>query len=180
VAAAADPFQDPHLRELRDEILDLSTRFGVLSEYTAFLATEGTELGDWSKLAVTCGANLEGRAIQTRWGIGATNQATNIQAQRSQTVLNHRNRFYDAQMNRVEFSGVQQLCDRAFFQRGARWVDGRLVQEQALQPTRTVRRGSPEHDALLERLSHHHRGGVLSLPGEILTRVGDEIVLVVD
>ena len=180
LAGGANPFQDPHLRELRDEILDLSTRFGVLSEYTAFLATEGTDLGDWSGLASTCATHLDGRAMQTRWGIGATNQAANIGAQRAQTVLNYSNAFLDARMNRVEVTGVQQVCDRAFFRRGARWIDGRLVQQQALEPTRTVRRGSAEHDALLLQLQQNHRGGVLSLTGEILTRVDGEIVLVVD
>ncbi|MHC4931065.1 MAG: VIT domain-containing protein, partial [Planctomycetota bacterium] len=41
---------DPRLRELVQEILRLSTEFGILSEYTAFLATEGTGLTDWQKL----------------------------------------------------------------------------------------------------------------------------------
>lgn len=180
VAAGSGPFDDPRLRELREEILSLSANFGVLSEYTSFLATEGTELGDWASLVTTCGQNLDGRAMRTRWGIAATNQATNITAQRAQTVLNYRNGFLDEQMKRVEFANVQQVSDRAFFQRGTRWIDGRLVQKGELEPTRTVRRGTPEHDALLQSLLRHHRNGVLSLPGEILTRVAGEIVLVVD
>lgn len=35
---------DPRLKELTDEIVRLSTEFGVMTEYTSFLATEGTDL----------------------------------------------------------------------------------------------------------------------------------------
>ncbi|MBK8980199.1 MAG: VWA domain-containing protein [Planctomycetes bacterium] len=177
---APDPFADPRLRELREEIVALSARFGVLSEYTSFLATEGTDLGDWTSLVSACGSQLDGRAVRTRSGAAATNQALNIQAQRAQMALNPRNAYWDAELERVEFGNVQQICDRAFFQRGPRWIDGRLVQDNALQPTRTIHRGSAEHAALLQSFVEQHRNGVLSLPGEILTRVGDEIVLVVD
>ena len=45
-AAQPDPFANPRLRELRDEILRLSTRYGVLGEYTAFLARQGSKLDD--------------------------------------------------------------------------------------------------------------------------------------
>jgi Ca-activated chloride channel homolog len=43
----ADPaasMQDPKIKELVDEIVRLSTEFGILTEYTAFLAREGTDL----------------------------------------------------------------------------------------------------------------------------------------
>ncbi len=36
---------DPKVKELVDEIVRLSTEFGILTEYTAFLAREGTDLG---------------------------------------------------------------------------------------------------------------------------------------
>ncbi|MFT3685526.1 MAG: VWA domain-containing protein [Phycisphaerales bacterium] len=37
-----DPRSDPKAKELLDEVVTLSTRFGILTEYTAFLATEPT------------------------------------------------------------------------------------------------------------------------------------------
>ena len=45
----ADPaasVNDPKIKELIDEIVRLSTEFGILTEYTAFLAREGTDLHD--------------------------------------------------------------------------------------------------------------------------------------
>jgi Ca-activated chloride channel family protein len=38
--AAADPASDPRTKELVDEIVRLSTKWGILTEYTAFLAVE--------------------------------------------------------------------------------------------------------------------------------------------
>ncbi|MBU0755022.1 MAG: VIT and VWA domain-containing protein, partial [Planctomycetes bacterium] len=44
---ASGPFSipgDPRLKELVDEVVRLSTEFGILTEYTSFLAREGTDL----------------------------------------------------------------------------------------------------------------------------------------
>ncbi len=178
--AAQDPFADPRLRELREEIMRLSTRFGILSEYTAFLATEGTELGDWSGMTATCGRELDQRAMRTRWGIGALNQAENITSQKAQVVLNYKNAYLDDRMNRVEVAGVQQICDRAFFQRAGCWIDGRLVPAGDFAPDRVIERGSEAHAELLRDLVGEGRNGVLSLRGDILLRVHGQKVLVTD
>jgi Ca-activated chloride channel family protein len=177
---AADPFADPKLRELRDEILALSTRFGVLSEYTAFLATEGTDLRHWGALAASCAVELDQKAIRTRSGLPALNQAFNIQNQKAQNVLNPRNVHLDAAMNPVQFTNVQQVCDRAFFRTGGRWIDSRLIEGGAFEPDRTLRRGSPEHEALLQRLLGLGQSALLSLRGETLLQVDGERILVVD
>lgn len=178
--ASADPFGDPRMRELREEILRLSTEFGVLSEYTAFLATEGTRLSDWHSMLVTCGTELDTKAVRTRSGIAAVNQGANILQLKEQSVLNTRNSYYDAQMNRVEVASVQQIHDRAFFRRGNRWVDGRAILSGELEADRTIMFGSDEHLQLLRELVEQKRSGILSLSGEILIRFGTENVLVVN
>ena len=177
-ARQADPFADPRLRELRDEILRLSTRFGVLGEYTAFLATEGSRLDDWHALTMACQANLEGRAVVTRSGLGAVNQGQNLWHQKGQTHANPRNSYLDENLKRVELSTIQQVCDRAFFKRGERWVDSNSVLKQRLEPDERVEVGSPRFFALLRRLEAEGKSGVLSLRGEILLDLGDKNVLV--
>jgi Ca-activated chloride channel family protein len=178
--ARTDPFADPRLAELRDEILALSTRFGVLSEYTAFLATEGQDLGDWSGLSQACQQQLDQKAIQTRSGVAAMNQAWNINAQKAQTALNPRNVYFDGALNPVAVATVQQVCDRAFFKRGPRWIDARLIEAGTFEPERRVRRGSPAHEALLGRLLERGQNALLSLRGEILLQIDGERILVVD
>ncbi len=180
LVVGTNPFEDPRMRELRDEILRLSTQFGILSEYTAFLATEGTRLSDWHQMVVTCGNELNGKAVQTRSGIGAVNQGANIWQGKNQFALNRRNGYWDNNLNRVEVSNVQQVHDRAFFRRGKRWVDGRIILGGNLKEDQTIRYGSVEHLELLHELIKQKRNGVLSLDGEILIQINDKNVLVIN
>ena len=179
--AGTDPFADPKLRELREEILRLSTEFGILTEYTSFLATEGTQLDNWTDLIGACSAELHGRAWDKRSGLEALNQGINLkQFGKEQTVLNPRNGYFDAKLARVETLNVQQVCDRAFFKRGEQWIDGRLVRSGNFTPTRTIVFGSAAHTALLKRLVLEGRQGTLSLGGQILLECDGEIVLIVN
>lgn len=177
--AGVDPFADPKLRELRDEILRLSAEFGILTEYTSFLATEGTQLGDWPTLIGACQTELHNRAYATRSGLDALNQGMNLkQFGKEQVTLNPSNCYLDGKLARVESTQVQQVCDRAFFKRGNQWIDGRVVTGGNLQPSRTILFGSPEHDALVQRLVKQGRAGTLSLTGEIVLQLDDEVIAI--
>ena len=176
--AARDPFADPALRELRDEILRLSTRFGVLGEYTAFLATEGSDLADWSSLVTACQQKLSGRAVAVRSGAGAVNQGCNLWAQKGQVTSNYRNAYLDEQLRPVETAAIQQVCDRAFWKRGDRWIDGRSVLNHRLEPDERVEYGTPRFAELLQQLVAEGRAGVLSLGGEVLLELAGKNVLV--
>ena len=165
--------------ELSEEILRLSTRFGILSEYTAFLATEGTDLSDWSTLQVNCGNELDSKAVRTRSGQSAVNQSLNYSFQKDQTVRNFSNRWLNASFQPVENTAVQQMCDRSFFRRGQQWIDGRLVAEAAaMTPTETVTFGSEAHQRLLGELIAQGRQGVLSLEGDIVLLHDGKTILV--
>jgi hypothetical protein len=80
---------------------------------------------------------------------------------------------------RVAIGNVQQLCDRGFFQRGARWIDGRLVRGGRLEPDRVVSRGTSEFAELLGALQAEGKGALLSLSGEILLDFRGARVLIV-
>src|SRR5262249_41499479 len=112
---ASRPASDPRLKELTDEILRLSTEFGIMSEYTSFLATEGTDLSDWNRLSEGCGAELQNRAVQMRCGVPAVTQSLNYNERKIRTRVDYRNEFWNENLDRVEVSTVQQVCDRAFF-----------------------------------------------------------------
>lgn len=177
--AGADPFADPELRELRDEILRLSTEFGILTEYTSFLATEGTKLDNWGGLLIGCQNELQSRAWATRSGFAALNQSMNLKLYgKEQTTLNPRNCYFDDNLARTETAAVQQICDRAFFRRGNQWIDSRLLSAGNLQPARTIHFGSPEHLALVRRLAGENRAGTISLTGEILMRIDGEVIAI--
>jgi len=169
---------DPRLRELVGEIVRLSKEFGILSEYTAFLAREGTDLTQSLELLNLACANFDNRALKTRSGLGSVNQSFNYLFQKEQSTANMRNTFYDVNLNTVEISTVQQVNDRAFYKRGNCWVDSSLVDETNAAAPRVVQVGSDEFRKLTEHLAAENRQGAIALKGEILLRVGNENVLV--
>jgi Ca-activated chloride channel homolog len=169
---------DPRLKELVDEVVRLSKEFGILSEYTAFLAREGTDLTRSANVLVQAADNFSQLAVNTRVGWNSVNQSINNGFARSQAGLNGRNLYYDANLNRVEISTVQQVNDRAFYNRGNRWVDSSLLDETNSEAPRVITVGSEEFRALMDRLTAENRQGAVALKGEILLRVGKEKILI--
>ncbi len=176
---AATAKNDPEMKELVDEIVRLSVEHGILTEFTAFLAKEGTDLSGRSAILAEANRNLQHRAVAGRVGVGAVNQVRNDNFQHSQIHLNRGNVYYDQNMNRVQISRVQQINDRAFFQRGNRWIDGAAINSRAgVEPQRTITVGSPEFMQLAERLTAENRQGTLSMSGEILLHVDGRNILI--
>jgi len=174
-----DPFKDPRTRELAETILQLSTEFGILTEYTAFLATEGTDLSDGRELRRVAGEQLRSRAIAARSGRGAVNQSLNVQAQKGRATLNYRNSFLDEQLERIEVANVQQVADRAFYRRGGRWIDSRIVNRgEADRSDAVIEFGSEAYQRIMRRLVNEGRQAVLSLPGEIVVELDGRVLLI--
>ena len=169
----------PANRELVDEIVRLSTEFGILTEYTAFLAREGTDFSRKDKVASEAQDLFRSRAMQTRSGLSSINQDLNNQYQKSMLCANPRNEYLDATMNRVSTTTVQQVCDLAFYKRGARWVDSRLVTNPAdFSPERVITFGSEEFRELAAKLAREGRQGSIALRGDILMLVDGQPVLI--
>ena len=170
---------DPKVKELVDEIVRLSTEFGILTEYTAFLAKEGTDLGNREEVLREASGVLEKRAMRSRYGEDAVSQSLNMIQLKEQQTLNYENVFLDANMERVSVTTVQQINDRAYYHRGNRWIDSRLVNEEAqIKPKRVIRFGSEEFMELAQKLAGQNRQGSIALRGDVLLMVDGELVLV--
>ena len=176
--AAASTAGDPRMKELVDEIVRLSMEFGILTEYTAFLAREGTDLREREEILNTVDENLRVRAVQVRSGLSAVNQSLNYQEQAAQKTLKKHNDYWDPQMQRVQNDRVQQVNDLTFYQRGDRWVDSRVAARGAgAKADREVRIGSPEFSNLAEKLARQNRPGAVAFQGEIMMEVDGEVIL---
>jgi len=172
---------DPRLREIVGEIIRLSTEFGILTEYTAFFAAEGSPLADPEENARRALENFVERAVKTRSGWGSVNQDVNRYNQANQRVLNPRNMYFDRKMNPVESSSVQQVGDRAFWRRGGTWVEGRLMNRRGkrkMKPAKVIRFGSGDYVDLVNRLSEEGRQGSVAMEGDILMEIDGEEVLI--
>ncbi len=170
---------DPKLKELVDEIVRLSTEYGILTEYTAFLATEGTDFTRRDQLNEQARQELVANAQNTRTGVGGVRQAMNNTSQMSQSQLNRSNNFLVDNMQRVEYTNVQQVTDLTFFRRQSRWVDARALGKGAeATPAKVLEFGSPEFLKLVDRLVAEGRQGILALSGDLVLLVDGETVLI--
>jgi Ca-activated chloride channel family protein len=173
---------DPRVKELVTEVVKLSQEFGILTEYTAFLAREGTDLTDVNGNGILANDRFNFRAVGQRSGYNAVSQDTQLQIFRGQSTLNGRNRLGQGkgeELQSVQFSNVQQFNDNAFFNDGQRWVNSRAaMQQRKLEPKKTIEFGSGEFSKLVERLVKEGRQSSIALRGEILLDVDGETVLI--
>ena len=177
-AASRVAQNDPKLKELVDEIVRLSTEYGVLTEYTAFLATDGTDFSNLESLNTRARESLVNNAQSVRSGMGSVSQAANNTIQKSQSKMNRSNSFLTQNMERVEITNVQQITDRTFFKRSNRWIDSSALKNEALKPDQVIEFGTPEFYKLVDRLLRDGREGILALSGELLLVIDGKTVLV--
>jgi Ca-activated chloride channel family protein len=128
-ATPGQPLADARLQELVQEIVQLSTHYGVLTEYTAFMATEGTDLSNLDTLHKRLRGQLAQRAQKDRTGRGAVSQSVNLSRMRHGSAVDRTNAYLDANMDRVALASVQQVDDLALFHIGGGWVDSRIIEK---------------------------------------------------
>lgn len=195
------PANDTKFKEIVDEIVRLSTRWGVLTEYTSFLALEpGAELtmldGSTSPAPSTAGGirvlaeqQLRGGAAAPRRTGGAgvaqdqdtKSKGESNNAQTANTYYRYATDNLGGSGKRVDVQqnlSVQNINSQSYFKRANRWVDGRLIDKPDTAPDTTVTLGSAAFDALADQLDAEGQTGVLALEGELLVLVAGKTYLI--
>lgn len=143
-------------RELREEIVDLGTRFGIVTPYTSFLALESTEnsvqrerrpmgAGGGGRGSTGGGIRRSAPSATATTGADAVQQSKQARAQQDAAKVND-----DDEVLRVDTSAVRRVADKTFYLRDGVWTDAEYKQQSSLQQT-TVTFGSDEYFALLKR-----------------------------
>jgi len=193
------PANDAKFKEVVDEIVRLSTRWGVLTEYTSFLALEPgavvTNLDGSTRPAPSTAGGIRVLAEQQlRAGSAAPNRSGGAGVAKDQDTktkgeasnAQSANSYYrfsgtDGSDKRVDVQqsvSVQNINSQSYFKRTNRWIDGRLIDKADAAPDTTISLGSAEFDALADKLDAEGQTGVLALEGELLLLVGGKIYLV--
>jgi Ca-activated chloride channel homolog len=171
---------DERTRELADEILRLSLRHGVLSEFTAFLSLQGSTLAGWDQLAEMARRNLVVENARERSGAGAVNFARNNVAMQQTSYPNNSNVLWTKDDRRVPILSVQPAAQGALYQSGNEWIEGRLLESlggNALpEPDEVVVIGSPEYGRLIDELAADGRSAVAAQEPNALYRHRGRIV----
>ncbi|MBS0197137.1 MAG: VWA domain-containing protein [Planctomycetes bacterium] len=183
---------DARMKELVDEVIRLSTRYGILTEYTAFLAREGLDVSPAAMPALRAEAmdHLQQR-MPARAGGGGVNQELNLKALASagdagqgkdastkSNAAPGRVSYMDDKMRSVEVRGVLQVGNSTLYQRNNRWVDSQIMDQDDAKPDRTVEFGTEEYLRVVEQLQKENRVAMLAQGGEVLVQLGKERVLV--
>lgn len=176
--ANSEPKIDPRLTELTDSIVALSKQYGILTEYTSFLATEGVDLADAATVQKLAANVLQDRAVACRSGVGAWSQELNNGQMRSQLSLNLSNRYCNQSGQWVTTSTIQQCRGNALYNRGGRWIEAKLIEKPKIEPDQEVEFGSKEYLKLLWKMVSLGRQDELAVDGEILITVEGKTTLV--
>lgn len=186
-------------QELVGEIVRLSTEYGILTEYTAFLAANPEDMPPMQPgvpMPVTSApaawreeAEGQRRMVRDvlaernreRAGAGSMNQEMNsTRMADADGLLAGRNEYLDESMNRRQITTVQQVNERAYFQQGRRWVDSAMLAQATEAPQQTVEFGTPAYTVLLDELIVDNRQAVLANRGEIYMLHRGQRVLVIN
>ncbi len=147
------------------EIVRLGTRYGILTEYTSFLAGEGTDLYAFTENVKKCTAEIEGRTSVVAGTHGVAQACNTKMMQRSGQVAKS-NTWVGANGQQVTVEGVSCVNGKTFFRRGDIWLDATLAGAEADE---TIELYSEEFFALLDR--NPWLGGCVERTGELLVAV---------
>jgi Ca-activated chloride channel family protein len=162
-APAEPPATEPDPRIA--EIVRLGTRYGILTEYTAFLAGEGTDLYAFGENVAKCTAEIEGRAAVVSGAHGVAQACNSKALQRSGQVAKS-NTWVGANGQQVSIGGVSCVNGKTFFRRGNSWQDAALV---AAEADETIELYSEDFFALLDR--NPWLGACVARTGDLLVEV---------
>ena len=197
---------DAQMKELVDEIVRLSIRWGILTEYTAFLAVPEDDLEtfagvpairDQFDLGVAPAPGAVNRAIadqslresqRVRAGETAVRQesdnqlyylnSTNVGQTAAGEVLFRVGSNVGKDASSLG-SNVRSVADQTFFNRANRWVQSELVEVEDPPIDETVEYGTDAYEKLIDELVDEGRGAMLAMRGEILLQRAGRNILVV-
>jgi Ca-activated chloride channel family protein len=140
-------------QELRDEIVDLGTRYGIVTPYTSYLALEPVAVPD----DVTSG-NRDKRGFMGGNVSNAPSPAKAAEARASTgagAVYQSKRAREQQEMIRVDKDSasyaIKNIGGKTFYLREGVWTDSELKADSTL-PETTIKFGSDEYFALLKQI----------------------------
>jgi len=108
-------------KEYVDEIVRLSTRYGIITEYTAFLADEEVELHATGNLSVA-EANVR-RCAKVATGAGGVAQSMQSRKMQGAAQANNAPAYYDETGREVTTNKVKIIGSKTFYLKKGVWTD---------------------------------------------------------
>ncbi|MEM1041315.1 MAG: VIT domain-containing protein [Bacteroidota bacterium] len=165
---------DGQNEELVDELVALSTQYGILTPYTSFLAEEDAVFASREELQRQGRRGLE--MMDETSGASGVGQRAMRSAMASAPQAEAEAVAYDAEGNARRVETVQKVGTRAFYQRGDLWVDAGLLDADPTEAME-VEQFSDRFFALARRLAPEQMI-YLTLREDVLVEVDGRAVLI--
>lgn len=139
-------------KELRDEVTDLGTRYGIVTPYTSYLATDGS-FQQFSVDAIRSGraASPAAKAMRAQSGADAVQMSVQQNSMQLNTIASAESRKDDEAQILIRNSQISQFVGNKNFQNQANvWVDGEYS-EKAKMPEKRLQFGTAEYFDLLRK-----------------------------
>ncbi|MEQ1607010.1 MAG: VIT and VWA domain-containing protein [Pyrinomonadaceae bacterium] len=128
-------------KELRDEVVDLGTKYGIVTPYTSYLATDGSERESRSDVTGGLRRNVppaKSIAMDAPSGAGAISASKIARAQQEQMTLDgvddkDRNLF---KRKALEQQSLKKINAKTFYLENGVWVDSEFKEEAKITETR--------------------------------------------
>ncbi len=115
-------------KELRDEVVDLGTRYGIVTPYTSYLATDGSEREQ--KLSRRADSNIVNRPMPTpTTGQGAVTMSRDAKKQQEVVTVSGEEKDEDA--IRIQKT-LRKIGTKTFYLENGVWVDSEFKEEAKL------------------------------------------------
>jgi Ca-activated chloride channel family protein len=160
-------------KELIEEVVRLSKQYGIVTEYTEFIASAGPYgFGGGAGYAEAKRRLTMARGEQA--GKWAVNQALNDRQLQTRTVAGAAaNTFRDRRGRETSYSNINLVGKRAFYLQNGQWVD---AEEAGKRKTRVIKILSPEYFELLKKDATFARAQQLGWALSI--NIGEERIVV--
>ena len=156
--------------ELVEEIVHLSKRYGIITEYTSFLIDADFRLAD-RELHLRAGKAME--ALQMETGSGAVYQSKNLKKAQAGSIAPER--YLDSSGKEKKITEIIQMGNKTFFKKNDLWMDSQY--DDKLE-TIKIKRFSPAYFELAKRFPEFEK--YLSLGEKVSFVFKNKIIEIAD
>jgi len=168
-------------KELIEEVVKLSKKFGIITEYTSFLvegddqyaAEEIIRRGDINYLHTALGSNIRKKTIDQS-GKAAVNQSQDIKDQANLSSMPAPTSINIGGVKK-EFTNIAQVGSQGFFQAGENWIQGDL---QGDKYDIEIKRFSDAYFQILKQ--DPSLGRYFGLGQQVRLKIGNQVVQISD
>ncbi len=158
-------------KELVEEVVRLSKKYGIITEYTSFLVDADYRLAA-RDLVPQAEGNLRGK-LKVEVGAGAVDQAKTLGIYKK--AMQAPQGYLDAEGKEQKINKIVQIGNRTFFNKDGLWVDSRF--EGKTEPIK-IKKFSDAYFKLLNKLPQI--GRFLALGDEVIFLLGEKAIQIGD